>query len=89
MPIHIVIVPANSISLRNEELCGMCKDSNGRLLLPKRLNTTLCRLVACSTQTRKPMEPPGTKLVEDRNRLMLTNGRQNVMALKQTQACVF
>lgn len=62
---------------------------NDTSLLPKRLNATSCRLVACSTQTKKATEPPGIKLVEDMNRLMLTNARQNVMALKQTRPLSF
>lgn len=62
---------------------------NGVWPLPRRLNVHSCRLVACSAQTRKAAGPPGITLVEGMNGSVLTNARQNLMALKQTQTCVF
>lgn len=62
---------------------------NDTSLLLERLSTTSCRLVACSTWTRKATEPPGIKLVKGMNGLMFTSARQNVMALKQKPSHVF
>jgi len=59
------------------------------LLLPRRLNTPPWGLVAGSTQARQATEPPGVTSVEDMKGLMLTNDRQNVLALQQTQTYVF